>query len=340
MRQALAASTGILLATATVALGQAIPVSPDNFRRAETDMYFASEAKQAGAVGKMHHRREVIAVDKQPVVRPNRDTLYSSALVDLDAGPVTIVMPEASGRFMSLQVINEEHYVVGKVLHGPGRHTFDRQTAGTRYLLLAIRTLVDPNDPKDIQQVHALQDAVRIEQPREGTIEFPNWDQATQKKVRDALLLLNETLTDSRRMFGSKDEVDPVRHLIGTAMGWGGNPETEALYLPNTPARNDGSSVYRLNVGQVPVDAFWSITVYNKDGYMQPNPYNSYSLNDITAKKNADDTITVQFGGCDGKVPNCLPIVNGWNYLVRLYRPRAEILNGTWRFPEAQMVMN
>jgi len=38
------------------------------------------------------------------------------------------------------------------------------------------------------------------------------------------------------------------------------------------------------------------------------------------------------------KIPNCLPIMKGWNYTVRLYRPRAEILNGKWKFPEAQPV--
>src|SRR5207245_6106615 len=36
------------------------------------------------------------------------------------------------------------------------------------------------------------------------------------------------------------------------------------------------------------------------------------------------------------KIDNCLPTMPGWNYMVRLYRPRAEILNGTWTFPEAQ----
>ena len=46
----------------------------------------------------------------------------------------------------------------------------------------------------------------------------------------------------------------------------------------------------------------------------------------------------IQFGGCDGKIPNCIPIVKGWNYAVRLYRPRAEILNGEWKFPEPQPV--
>ena len=58
-------------------------------------------------------------------------------------------------------------------------------------------------------------------------------------------------------------------------------------------------------------------------------------MNNLTAQKSPDGSVTVQFGGCDGKVPNCLPITPGWNYLVRLYRPREEILGGTWKFPEA-----
>jgi hypothetical protein len=140
-------------------------------------------------------------------------------------------------------------------------------------------------------------------------------------------------------MFGPRDQVDPVRHLIGTAMAYDGNPEKDALYLNITPSKNDGATNYVLNVSaNVPVDAFWSVIVNNDKGYLERNPYNAYSLNSITAKKSADGSIIIQFGGCDGKTPNCLPTINGWNYMVRLYRPRDEILNGTWKFPEAQPV--
>jgi hypothetical protein len=94
--------------------------------------------------------------------------------------------------------------------------------------------------------------------------------------------------------------------------------------------------VYKLDVKDVPVDGFWSISLYNAEGYYQKNPYNSYSLNNITSKKNTDGSVTIQFGGCDGTIPNCLPIMDGWNYTVRLYRPRSEILSGRWKFPEPQ----
>jgi hypothetical protein len=181
--------------------------------------------------------------------------------------------------------------------------------------------------------------AVAASQPGgPGQFDVPKWDQVSQKKVRDALLLLAETMPDLANAFGRKDEVDPVRHLIATASAWGGNPDKDATYLNVTPARNDGKSIYKLSAKDVPVDGFWSISVYNQEGYYTPNDLKAYSLNNITAKKGADGSVAIQFGGCDGQIPNCLPIMPGWNYMVRLYRPRAEVLKGSWKFPEAQPV--
>ena len=339
-----AAALGLAVASATLVQAQtapqpsptaAIPVTPDNFVRAESDLYFGGAVKNGG-FGKYDHTREPAPLDKQTVIRLNRDTLYSSAVFDLDAGPVTITLPEAGNRFVSLQVINQDHYTHG-VYYGAGRHTLTREGIGTRYVVTAVRTLVNPADPKDVAAVHALQDAIKVEQPGgPGSFEVPNWDQASQKKVRDALLILASTLPDTKRMYGPKTEVEPVRFLIGAAQGWGGNPEKEALYLNVVPDRNDGKTTYRLTVRDVPVDGFWSISLYNSQGYFEPNPFNAYSLNNITAKAEGDGSVAVQFGGCDAKIPNCLPIMAGWNYMVRLYRPRAEVLNGTWRFPAAQ----
>jgi hypothetical protein len=88
----------------------------------------------------------------------------------------------------------------------------------------------------------------------------------------------------------------------------------------------------------VPVDGFWSITVYNSEGHIEPNASGVYAYNNVTAKQNADGSTAIQLGGCDGTAPNCLQIMSGWNYTVRLYRPRDEILNGSWVCPEAEPV--
>jgi hypothetical protein len=316
---------------------EAIAVTADNFIRAETDLYFGAVVKKKG-FGTFEHNREPLPLDKQTVIRTNRDTLYSGAVFDLDAGPVTITLPDAAQRFMSMQVIDEDEYTPA-VIYAGGDHRFTREQIGTRYVLMAVRTLVDPENPKDVEQVRALQDAIEVSQPGgPGRFEVPKWDPVSQKKVRDALLALASTLPDTNHSFGTKDQVDPVRRLIGAAAAWGGNPDKDATYLNFNPNRNDGKTLYRLTVKEVPVDGFWSISLYNADGYFEKNPLDVYSLNNITARKDADGSVTVQFGGCDGKISNCLPIMPGWNYMVRLYRPRPEILNGKWVFPEAKPV--
>jgi hypothetical protein len=312
-----------------------VSVSPDNFNQAESDMYFGVSLKEAGGVGKLGHHREVMDINKQTIVRANRDTLYSSGTFDLDAGPVTITMPDAGKRFMSVVAVNEDQYVM-PVDYGAGKYTFTKDQVGTRYVLIGIRTFVDPNDPNDLKQVHALQDAIKVDQAGKGSFEVPHWDQVSQKKVREALIELAGTLPDSKRMFGTKSDTDPVRHLIGTASGWGGNPEKDATYITVMPPKNDGKTVYKLTVKDVPIDGngFWSISMYNAKGYFEPNKFNAYAINNLSAKRNTDGSVTIQFGGCDGKIPNCLPTTPGWNYWVRLYRPGSEILNGSWKFPD------
>src|SRR5690606_37263326 len=118
-----------------------------------------------------------------------------------------------------------------------------------------------------------------------------------------------------------------------TAAGWGGNPKVAALYQGIVPQQNDGKTVYRLTLKDVPVDGFWSVSVYNQAGYFEKNSKNLYTLNNVTAKPNADGSVTIQFGG-DENAPNYLPITAGWNYLIRLYRPRKELLDGLWTIPD------
>lgn len=334
-------AAGTLFGWFAVAIAQdpkPVRVTVDNFTRAETDTYF-TKFVNAGGFGKFNHDRELAPIDKQTVIRMNRDTLYSFAVFDLDAAPVTITLPGAGKRFMAMMVVNEDHYVP-EVVYRPGAYTFTREKIGTRYVGMAVRTFVNPNDTTDVKVVHALQDAIKAEQKEVGKFEVPAWDPVSLKKIRDALLALaaaNGGL-DSSRMFGRKDQVDPVQHLIGTAAGWGGNPRADALYAGGEPKDNDGKTVYWFTLKDVPVDGFWSVSVYNKDGFFEKNARNAYTLNNETAKPNTDGSVTILFGGCEGDAPNCLPITPGWNYVLRLYSPREEVLDGTWKIPEAQPV--
>ena len=96
---------------------------------------------------------------------------------------------------------------------------------------------------------------------------------------------------------------------------------------------NDGKTIYRLSLKDVPVDGFWSISVYSDKGHFVANPQNAYSLNNLIAKP-ADDDVPISSSAAATARRQLSPIFPpGWNYLVRLYRPKPEILNGASNIP-------
>ncbi len=334
-----AAIAAIAVMATAPALAEPKKVNAASFIRAESDNYMRNMAARSGGLGKLLHQRTTTPLDAQTIIRMNLDTLYSSAVVDLAAGPVTVTMPDvADGRYVALQVVNQDH-LTPMVLH-EGSTTLTEDSVGTRYAALLVRVFVDPNDPSDPPRAHAVQDGIRIEQGAEGTLELPDWDKTTLDAARKALLDLGALGRDGFGvMMGKKGEVDPIAHLVSTAVGWGLNPPSEAVYLFPGLSTNDGKTVHRLTMKDVPVDAFWSISVYNKAGFFEPNALNRNAVNDVTGKKASDGSIVVQFGGCSAEGPdNCIPITEGWNYVVRLYRPRPEVVNETWTLPDAEPV--
>ena len=170
-----------------------------------------------------------------------------------------------------------------------------------------------------------------------GPFEAPNWDTEQLAIARKALNDLAVLGFDATYAFGSQEEVRPIDHLVGAAAGWGGLPATAAMYVLDSVEQNDGKTPHALTVKDVPVDAFWSITVYNADGYLEANDLGVNSLNNFSAEPNEDGSYTIQFGG-DPKSANYLPITEDWNYAVRLYEPREEILDGSWTFSDPQPV--
>ena len=315
---------------ATGPLRAAEPVTVDNFIRAETDFY-VKNAVGMGCFAKLCHTRGPVPVDKQSVIRTNLDTPYSIGVFDLTT-PVTITMPDAGKRFQSLLVLSEDHYIK-HVSYGPGPVTLTQDKIGTRYAYVMVRTFMDPNDARDRQSAAALQDRIGVAQANAGSFEIPDWDQDQRMAVRTALLAGARYMPDAKGAFGDEGEVDPVRRLFATAGGWGGNAEKDAIYLNQAVPNPDGKQAYTLTIGKVPVDGFWSVTAYNAKGFYE-DPISAVSVNNVTAKPNRDGTTTIRFGG-DPKAGNVINIMPGWNYIVRLYRPRGEILDGSWKFPAA-----
>jgi hypothetical protein len=236
---------------------------------------------------------------------------------------------------MSLLLIDEDHYAQ-PVVYAPGSYTFTREEVGTRYVMAAVRTLVNPADAADVAEANRAQDRIRVSQAAAGSFEIPDWDVESLDRIRSSLLALAaESGATTEERFGLRGDVDPVLHLLFTAAGWGGNPREAAVYTFADPVAAGGASAYRIDVRDVPVDGFWSISVYNADGFFERNDLDSYSLNNLTATPNADGSFSIQFGDCTRASVNCLVTPSEWTYVVRMYRPREPILSGAWQFPEA-----
>ena len=245
-----------------------IVVTEDNFVRAETNRMLVGLQAQAGGLNRWKHHREPASLDEQTVIRMNRDTLYSLAVVNISDG-ATLAVPDAAGRYLTVMVVNQDHYI-NRVFTEPGEYPLTTEEFDTPYVLLAARVLVDPADPDDVAQVHAIQDGFGLNSSASEPLELPDYDEESFTAVRTSVLAeASQGLHGTHGMFGKKDEVDLHTHLLGTAAGWGGLPEQEAYYESREPKLPVGR--YTITAKDVPVDAFWSITVYGADGFLHPN---------------------------------------------------------------------
>jgi hypothetical protein len=317
-----------------IASGEAVKVNVDNFVRAETAAQIDRSLKMTGGVNKWGHNRQPTPIDQQNVIRMNRDTLYSFCIVDISKG-ATLTLPDPGKRYMSVMVVNEDHYI-NRIFHEGGTYELTMKEFDTPYVILVARVLANPVDPEDIKAANALQDQMKIEASSSRPYAHPDYDQASYEATYKPLLELSRGMSDAKRTFGKKEEVGETRHLLGTAFGWGGLPVYEAFYINRGEPREAGE--YQLTVGDVPVDGFWSISIYNKDGYFEENKFDSYSINNLTARQNADGSFTLNFGTNPAGKENFLYVMDGWNYVVRLYQPHKVILDGKWSFPEPKPV--
>ena len=325
----------LALCVPTIALAEEVTI--ENLVRAESDhMIRANMAAFGFEVGELFHLRQPTTTENQPTIRMNQDTLYSGLVLDL-AEPVEIVLPEIDGRYQSMLVVSQDHYMIAEAT--PGAYALSEDNVGTRFAFVAFRTFADVSDPDDIAAAHTAQDAIEVRGGGDGPFDAPDWDLDTLAKARKAMNdLASELGFDARHAFGSKDEVRPIDHLIGAIAAWGGLPPQSAMYVMDSVEANDGEKAHYVTVQDVPVNAFWSVTIYNSDGYLEANDLGRNSYNNFSAEPNDDKSYTLHFGDCDDGRVNCIPITPGWNYAIRLYEPRQEILDGSWTFPEIAVV--
>lgn len=321
--------------TDTHAETREVPVNIDNFVRAATDIELVKDVALGGGVNRFFHFLEPTDVNAQPTIRMNRDALYSTVVVDISEG-ATLTLPDPGDRYMTTMIVNQDHYI-NEVFYGGGTFALDVDRFDTLHVVAFVRILVDASDPEDVAAVNAIQEHMQIDATSANPFLPPAYDEESFEALLNTSLAIAPFVPDSQRMFGPKDHVDGVRHLIGTAGGWGGLPEEDALYLGVEPGLPVGE--HKIDVpADVPVGAFWSVSAYNAAGFFEPNAMGSYNVNSVSGARNDDGSMTVHFGGRESGRANCMPIVDGWNYTVRLYRPSPEILDGSWVFPDVEPV--
>lgn len=311
----------------------AVVVTQETYCRAETDRTFYNAAKLAGGVNRFFHFRDVTPLDNQTVVRMNRDTLYSPAVVDTSRGATITVPKMPDGRYCSVLLIDNDHYCPG-VIYEAGTYQLPQDT---KYLGVLVRIqLLKPTDPEDVALVNRLQDQLVIKAGSADPFPEPKWDATS----------LDELTAAYRAEFAKYDKYpdgfmgtrgvadEKIRH-IACAGAWGLFPNEHAVYInynAGLPAKGHHTATYKVPEN----NAFWSITVYGADGYMKSD---NALLNESNTKMNPDGTFTVHFCSKEdcGDVPNRLDVSDGWNFLMRVYRPGKSVLDGSYKLPKVTL---
>jgi hypothetical protein len=305
-------------------------VTQATYCRAESDRAFSEATRMAGCVNRLYSFRRLAPLDRQTVVRMNRDTLYSVGVVDTSAGAAIVVPPMPAGRYASVMLVDNDHYCPG-VLYASGRHELPRDT---KYIGVIVRIqLLRPDDPDDVALVNALQDGFTIEAGSADPFPEPTWDLASLDALRatyNAEFARFDAYPDG--WMGRRGEADERTRHVGCAGAWGLFPNSEAVYI-NYNGRLPAEPCHCATYHVPEHDAFWSITVYGADGFMKSD---RCILNAANATMNADGTFTVRFGSeqACGDAPNRLDAPDGWNFLMRVYRPGRTVLEGRYTLPD------
>jgi hypothetical protein len=141
-----------------------------------------------------------------------------------------------------------------------------------------------------------------------------------------------------------------LKRAIVAQLGLGANLPEDAIYPLNladeTGRPLDGANQYTLHFDKgetPPAGAFWSVTLYDKDGFQVANPLNRFAVSSwMPFQYNADGSLDLYFQNESpgtGKEANWLPAPKGpFNVMLRLYAPRPEALTGKWNPPPVMRV--
>ncbi|WP_299597286.1 DUF1254 domain-containing protein [uncultured Microbulbifer sp.] len=315
-----------------------VSVTRHNYALANLDMAMEREA-ELGAVNQFYHHRKPMELDKQPAVLMNRDTLYSFAIIDASHG-AKVTVPEGDGRYVSVHIMQHDH-VTDNVYYGAGEYTIDPKTV-TNFLVVNIRTQVNPNDPSDIAKANAQQNQYKITFPDGYTpkkYQVIDWNKAQLKALTDEYIKQADSRGVSKTM-GPRGTIPQNDINVGAAVATGLLPDKDAWYSFNTYKVSKDTCYtadYPIPGMTDPKLGFYSMTIYGDDLYLKTEEGSSLSNHEI--KPNADgQSFTLKFGtektcGKDTKNLLIAPTDN-WTLAFRVYMPDQSVQNNEYKLPE------
>lgn len=306
---------------------------------------------------------ELTKAGEDKIVRMNNDTYYTGGFIYLAEGPVKLSASYSdTSRFYSFQLNDERNCNFHNIINPVGEYYlyYGEKPEGVdteKYiespsLIVAVITRVevkDVNNPEDVEIAKRVFHGLNISGPE--IKEFPKLDLLSS--FDDTVVSRANELMDSvfanvpfSDMVASPQQVpNEVSYLYlaaGTKGAWGGpvvqHSTYQMIFFDANSNELDGSKgIYTITTNEPPVNAFWSVTVYDTDkgGFFHPNKDDRYHINNTTAVKNDDGTYTFTFKtACTGDDINCLEVPAGkFDITVRYYLPKQELTSGKWSMP-------
>ena len=312
-----------------------IPVTADNFHKAESAWNFTNWAKLGSDKALFHYREVSPTGHGAPTVRMNWDTLYSNRIVKVaDDNTFSISLPDTD-LYVSAHVIDENGFAPYYLIEKGVEHVV---SVDTDYAWVLFRTeITDRHSDEALEAVHAVQDRIQVSGIMEdGEYIPPNYDQEQLLELRNKY---KQEFLDSgiTLVYASgPGQVDQHQLDLSHAAGWGGMAKELGVTNAYQSSPTMSGDVCRAITFDEPGNKFFtSFTLYDADGYLMDG--NTFIRSNEWVK-NEDGTITLHFN-CGDDVVN--PLSSGgqpFNYIVRSYGVSQQVMDDTWKPVHPQVV--
>ncbi len=294
-----------------------VPVTPENYVRAETDWNFMRQQSEADINTWTHNDR--VTKDNQTIIRSNADVVYSLALVDVSKGATLSIPKRENGALQLIHYMDENHLTHGVIYAGESVTITPEDLTGGEYVYILARTKVSD----DLEETKTAQASLNIQANALRPYQGKGFDAAEVEAFRNKLI--NEVYSKGLPIDGSKafgatlDDVSPVDYYYASALGWGGLPPQHAQYTPAVKGQGSAAECQTITIPKPSLDysngGFFSLTTYNSESWVG---YDNYHIGHDRMKDNGDGTLTIDFN-CD--TPYSVTVGKGWNGTFRLYKP-------------------